>query len=237
MVQMLAELGVAVSSRGDVEVALDLVEVEATEDTAGIGLAANAGGLVPAGLLAASSDDVVDVLLAEALVVGLGLGAAVAGAGDGAAVLVDAELVDALGVDPLLPGGGVLLEAGGGEDAVPRGVLHVDVQVLARHAHHDVQVDLQAVPDPLLDRERVVLLPAPPPRQLAPHQDERDHRDHHRPLAAAGRLRYVLGFRLGCFARGAETRWSATYVHCSLLSIFSGRESFARIGESIKKGT
>ncbi len=217
VVQMLAELGVAVAAGGDVEVALDLVEVEAAEDAAAVGDAADARGLVPLGPLAAGGDDVMDVLLAEALVVLLLLALLVvvvegagAGAGDGAAVLVDAELVDAALVDPLLPGGGVLLEAGGGEDAVAGGVLHVDVQVLALHAHDHVQVQLHAVPDALLDRERVRLLAPPPPRQLAPHQYARYHRDDDGPLASARRLRHVLGFRLRCRRRGVSSlRWAS----------------------------
>ena len=68
MLEVLAKLSIAVAAGGDVEVALDLVEVEAAEDAAAVGVAADAGGLVPAGLLEAGSDDVVDVLLAEALV-------------------------------------------------------------------------------------------------------------------------------------------------------------------------
>lgn len=188
---MCAGLVITMAPRGDMEIALNLVQVQAAVDTAAVGLGApEPGGLAPAGLPAAHGDDVVDVLFAEPLVVP-------AGARDGAAVAVAAEAVDALGVDPLAPARGVLLEARGGEDAVAGRVLDVDVQVLALHLDHDVQVDLHAVPDALLDRERVRLLALPPPRQLRPQQYARDDRHDHGPLAAARRARYVLRFRLG----------------------------------------
>ena len=197
VLKMLAELSVTMTTSGDVEVALDLVEIETTEDAAAVGVTADTRGLVPASLLEASSNDIMNMLLAEPLIVLPGI---IAGAGNRAAVLVGAELVDALGIDPVLPLSGILLEAGGGEDAVAGGILDVHVQVLALHAHDDVEVDLHLAADALLDGERVALLPAPPPRQLRPHQRARDHRDDHRPLPAARRPRHVLRFRLGCFA-------------------------------------
>ena len=197
VLKMLAELGVTMTTSGDVEVALDLVEIETTEDAAAVGVTADTRGLVPASLLEASSNDIMNMLLAEPLIVLPGI---IAGAGNRAAVLVGAELVDALGIDPVLPLSGILLEAGGGEDAVAGGILDVHVQVLALHAHDDVEVNLHLAADALLDGEGVVLLAPPPPRQLRPYQRARDQRDDHRPLPAARRPRHVLRFRLGCFA-------------------------------------
>lgn len=116
MVQMLAIFHVAVTAGGNVEIALDLVEVEGAVDAAAVGGAPEARRLAPFGALLAEGDNVMDVLLAEALfVVGK---ARPAFARVDAAVGVVAELVDAGLVHPLGPGGRVAVQLGGGEDAV-----------------------------------------------------------------------------------------------------------------------
>lgn len=194
VIQVLGEhLGVAVAARRDVEVALDPVQVQGAVDATAVGLdaVAEAGRLGPARRLAAHGDDVVDVRLAEALVVP-------SDAGVDAALAVAAEAVEPLAIDPVPPGGGVLLQARGGEDAVPGGVLHVDVEILADHVHDDVEVDLHAVSDALLDAEGVVLLALPPPRQLRPEEEggDEDHGDG--PFPTARRVGHVLGLCLCC---------------------------------------
>lgn len=194
VIQVLGEhLGIAVAARRDVEVALDPVQVQRAVDATAVGLdaVAEAGGLGPARRLAAHGDDVVDVRLAEALIVP-------SDARVDAALAVAPEPVDPLAIDPVGPGGRVLLQARRGEDAVPGGVLHVHVEVLAVHLHDDVEVDLHAVPDALLDAEGVVLLALPPPRQLGPEEEGRDDDHDDGPFPAARRAGHVLGLCLCC---------------------------------------
>lgn len=136
-----------------------------------------------------------NVLLSETLIVAMHGHPPLAS--DNAALLVPVELVRALLVYPVAPGGGLTLEPVGGEDAVARSVLDVDVKVGALHAHDHVHVDLQVVADALLDRKGVRLGAAPPARQLGPDEDQRDKDHRHGPLAAARGARYVLGFRFG----------------------------------------
>lgn len=124
VIEMVAHLHVSVAAGGDVEVALDLVELQAPVDATAVGrVAPQPRRLAPAGALASERDDIVDVLLAEALVVRL----LVPFARDGLAVRVLAQLVDPPVVGPLRPARRVLLEPRGGEDAVAGRVLDVDV--------------------------------------------------------------------------------------------------------------
>lgn len=69
MVQVLAKFHVAVSSGGDVEIALNLVEVEGAVDATAVSSAPEARGLAPFSALLAEGDNVMDVLLSKALVV------------------------------------------------------------------------------------------------------------------------------------------------------------------------
>jgi hypothetical protein len=189
VVQVLAVLVVSVAPSGNVKVSLHLVQIQTAVDAAAIATAAAPypGRLAPLGPLLAERDNVVDVLLAETLVL-------VAGARDDLAVGVTAELVHALGVHPLRPVGRVLLQAVGGQNAVARGILHVDAQVLALHAQHDVEVDLQLVADALLDSKRVVLGALPPVAHFSPEEEEGDDGDGDGPLAAARGARDILRF-------------------------------------------
>jgi hypothetical protein len=77
-------------------------------------------------------------------------------------LLIPPQLMHPLPVHPMRPQRRVPRQGPRGQDAVPGGVLHVDVQVGAAHAHHHVQVDGQDVGDGLLDCEGVLLLAAPP---------------------------------------------------------------------------
>lgn len=194
VVKMLAKLHVTMTSSGNVKVALHLVEVQRAIDAAAVGVAADAGRLAPLGTLLSEGDNVVDVLFAEALFVVDGL---VALAGVDAALAVMAELVDALGVDPLRPLGGIAVQLGGGEDAVARGILDVDVQVGALHVDDNVEVDLHGAGDALFDGKVVRLGAAPPAADLAAHEDERYEGHGHRPLAAACRPGNIFGLCLG----------------------------------------
>lgn len=200
VVQVLAEFHVAMAASGDVEITLHPVQIQVPKHTTAVG-----GGPLKLwrfgklGLLAADPHNVVYVLLAEAFVVAVH--GHVALAGDDAALVVPVQPVHALVVNPVLPGGGLALEAVGGEDAVACGVLDVDVEVGALHAQDNVHVDLQVVADALLDGEGVLLGAAPPARQLGPDEDDGDEDHGDGPLAAARGARYVLGLRFGCWIK------------------------------------
>lgn len=207
MVQVRAKLHVPVSTSSDVEIALHLVQIQAPKDSARIGRrAAQLGRLGPARALPTQPHNIMHVLLTKALFVAMQRHPALAS--DNAALCVAVELVDALVVDPVRPDGGLALEPVRSQDSVARGILHVDVEVGALHAHHHVHVDLQVVAHTLLDRERVVLGAAPPARELRPYEDSgyEDHRNG--PFAAARGSGYVLGFGLGCArTRGSTLAW------------------------------
>lgn len=161
MVQVLALLHVAVAAGGNVEIALHLVQIQAAKHATAVRPALGPGRLCPLGALATEGNDVVDVLLAKALVVP-------AGAGVDLALLVLAQLVHALGIHPLAPGGGLARQLAGRQDAIARGVLDVDVQVAALHLDDDVEVDLHVVADALFDGKGVRLGAAPPAANLGP---------------------------------------------------------------------
>lgn len=107
----------------------------------------------------------------------------------------------ALGVDPLLPVRGVAPQQVAGEDAVARGVLHVDVQVRTAHGDDDVEVDLQVVRDALLDAEVVRLVALPPAVQLREGEEQADGEEEGGDLAAAAGGEGVGWFGFGCFGR------------------------------------
>lgn len=193
MVQMAANSAVAVASGRDVEIALHLVQVQAAVHAAAVRPAPRLRRLGPLGLLATEGHNVVDVLLAKALVVR----AVPARARVQLAVLVLAEAVHALCVHPLLPVGGVAGQLVAGEDPVARRVLHVDVQIAAAHLDDDVEVDLHVVADALFDGKRVVLGAAPPAANLRPQEDAGDEEHGDGPFAAARRLCHILRLCLG----------------------------------------
>ena len=68
----------------------------------------------------------------------------------------------------VVEGGTLLGQDLAGEDPVHRGVLHVDVQGVARHRHGYVEVDLHAVADLVLDPEGLRLRPVEVLQQLVP---------------------------------------------------------------------
>jgi hypothetical protein len=105
----------------------------------------------------------VHVLLAKPFIVSY---ARVSFARDDSALRVPPKLVHALVVHPLRPVRRIELQHGRRQDAVAGGVLDVDVEVAALHAHDHVEVDLQGPAYALLDGERVHLLAAPPTREL-----------------------------------------------------------------------
>lgn len=176
---------VAVSARREVEVALHLIQLErAVDATAVRRRTPQPRRLPPLCLAQTQRDDIVDVLLSETFVVLDRRTASVPFPGNHAALGVAAQAVHALAVDPVRPEGGVALEPLGGVDAVARGVLDVDVQVLAAHLDDHVDVDGQDVADALFDGEGVLLLAAPPAGQLGAEEDEGDEHHGDGPFAA-----------------------------------------------------
>lgn len=144
MVHVLAEIHVAVPPCRHVEVALHFVQLHAAEDPARVRLhpALQSRRL---GEPLAAPREVEDIL--DAL-------------GDVVSLVALLEVVPALllsfqsaAVDG--PGGLLLAQHGGGEDAVAAGVLDVDVHVGTAHGDDDVEVDLERVADVLFDREMV----------------------------------------------------------------------------------
>lgn len=88
-------------------------------------------------------------------------------------------------VHPQLPAGGLAVQHLARQDAVARRVLDVDAHVVAGHAHHQVQVQLQLARHALLDAEVLRLRAAEPRPQLGDAQHRAEHQQRHRPLSAA----------------------------------------------------
>lgn len=98
---------------------------------------------------------------------------------------------------PRVPARRVLLQQIPRQDAVARGVLHVDVQVRAGHGDDQVQVDLQVVRDALFDAEGVRRRAGQPAAHLAAREEDGGEGEDDGPYAAAAGLGDVglLGFR------------------------------------------
>ena len=98
---------------------------------------------------------------------------------------------------PLPPVRGVLGQHVAGEDAVARGVLHVDVQVGAEHRDDDVEVNLQVVGDAFLDAEEVLFVAGVPSAELGEGEEGADADEEEGCVAAGGGAPGVGGFRFG----------------------------------------
>lgn len=75
-------------------------------------------------------------------------------------------------IGPLAPVGGIFGQQIAGEDAVARGILDVDVEVVAEHGDDDVKVDLELVGDSLFDGKEVGLMAAVPAQEFADGEEE-----------------------------------------------------------------
>lgn len=167
MVEMLPDTPVPMPPRRDVEVTLHLIHIHTPKKPTAIRLPLHLWRLPPLRPLLPRRHNIMHMLLPEPpLLLEPPL---VPRPSLHPPLLVPPQLMRPLPIRPLAPHRVLLLQQHPREDEVPRRVLHVDVQVPAPHAHHHVQVDLHVLAHALLDRERVVLGPAPPPRQLAPH--------------------------------------------------------------------
>jgi hypothetical protein len=187
MIQVLAKLLVAVTTGGYVKVTLNLVESETAKDTAGIVVTTlghfwRSCKLLP---LVSSAEIVVDILF---LVVD-------ASSFSGTA----SQLVGALDTVPVRPESRVAREGLTGHDTISRGILNVDVHVVALHGDDDVEVELQVVRDALFHAERVVSLAHVPSAHLGHCQQERGQGEKERPHSSILRLCRVGRFGFGCF--------------------------------------
>jgi hypothetical protein len=185
VVEVLAKLHVAVAAGGDVEVALDLVAVEAAEDAARVCGAPDARRLGEL-LLLLDAQVVVHLEVVH-----------VPAASDLTSIQLMHALLSVL-ARPLRPARGVLAQQIASERAVASGVLHVDVQVGAPHADDDVEVDLHVVRDALLDGKRLGCGAREPARGFGPCQPDACEDERDSPSGRVAALHEVRLLRFGC---------------------------------------
>lgn len=233
---MLAIAHISVTSSCDVEITLHLVQVQASVDTTAVSTALDLGRLCPLGLLPAERNNVVNVLLTETLL--LVTQVVPARLSNDPALAVPSKLVHALAVNPLRPEGLVAMETLRSHDSIARCVLHVYVNIIALHSHHNVEVDLQLTTNTRLDLKVVRLGAAPPPGDLTPDEDQGDDGYGDCPFSAARGSLDILRFRLGCFnvsaGKGAEARDDVRNASKALtmLPAFAPKASSSRTGFS-----
>lgn len=201
MVQMLlTPFCVPVSSRGDVEITLDLVSLHAAKDATRVGLLSARQSRGAAKLLAPSR-------LAE-IFVHILLFLVLAELFDNPAWimrLVLAQLLSRMPLDdharaPRIPHRRCHRQHLPREHSVSTCVLHVDMQVFTLHCDDDVQVQLQVVRDALLHAEGVCRRSRPPAPELGdcePCTEDNDGDGPHAAIVGFGEVG-LLGFR--CFA-------------------------------------
>jgi len=103
-----------------------------------------------------------------------------------------------LRVHPHRPGRGVLAQHVPSEDAIARGVLHVDVQVGALHVHDGVEVDLQGVRDAFFDAELLRLAAGVPAAELGEGEEGGEEDEEEGGVAAGGGAAGVGRFGFRC---------------------------------------
>lgn len=77
-------------------------------------------------------------------------------------------------IDPMGPIGGIFRQQIAGEDAVARGILDVDVKVVAEHGDDDVEINLHLVGDSLFDGEEMGFMAAVPAEEFADGEEDGD---------------------------------------------------------------
>lgn len=187
MIQMLPKLRVPVPAGRDVKIPLHLISLQTAINPTRFSLPAHPRRLreLPAPL--PLRQHVVNVLFFLSL---LCRPAAV-------------QPMHAFGVHPLLPVRRVPPQHIAGQDAIARGVLHVDVQVRTAHGDDDVEVDLQLVRDALLDAEVVCLMALEPSVQFGEGEEQADGEEEGGDLAAAAGWEGVGGFGFCCSTNSA----------------------------------
>jgi hypothetical protein len=136
---MHAEFHVAMSTGCDVEVALDFVALDRAVDAACVLVALQSRRLSEFPLSTVRGAQVVMHILVLAGAV---------------RILIQCipEPLSRIAI-PLPPGCGIPLQHVGGENAITRRILNVNVYIGAAHGHHHIQVDLQLMRHALLDSE------------------------------------------------------------------------------------
>ena len=112
-----------------------------------------------------------------------------------------------LALHPQRPGGRVPVEHFAGEDAVARGVLHVDVQVEAAHGDDDVEVDLQRVRDAFFHAEVVGFRAGVPVAEFGEGEEGGDEEEEEGGVAAGCGAAGVGRFGFGWWGEGGESAW------------------------------
>ena len=181
VVEVLAEFPVAVAARRDVEVALHLVAVQAAEDAARVAFAAQARRLGELLLLLGRAELVVDI-------------PHIFPAGEAVVALAQ----DVLALAPLAEVGGVFAEQVACEGSVAGCVLHVHVEVGARHCDNNVDVDLHVVGDALLNGEGLRGLAGPPARDFGPGEVDACAEEEDGPRGRVATAGQVCLFGFGC---------------------------------------
>jgi hypothetical protein len=108
------------------------------------------------------------------------------------------EVMSAFCVFPVRPDGEFAGEGLGSHDAVARGVLDVEVQVVALHGDDNVEVELQVVRHTLFYAEGMMGLANIPATHLGHCQQERGQGEEERPNSSILCLCLVRGFGFGC---------------------------------------
>lgn len=221
MVQVLAHSHVAVAPGRDVEISLHLVQVQASKHAAAVRLSPGSRSPCPLGPPLGESDNVMNMLFAKTLVVSR----VPANARVELAILVLAELVHALFINPLAPGGGLASQLVRSKDAIPRGILDVDVQIVAVHLDDDVEINLHVMPDAPLNGKRMRLDSAPPAAKLSPYEYAGDEEHGNSPFSTTRRLRHILrlGFSYGMLA-GKEQNMELEAGVCSRTECIKGAD-------------
>ena len=191
---MLAMAHVTVTSSSDVEVTLHLVQIQTSVDTAAVGVAPESGCLRPLSPLLSKRNNIVNVLLAETLFLIVILGLVISITSNDSALAIPSKLVNALVVGPLSPKSLVETQLLGRHDSITRSILDVNMEIIAVHLNHNIQVNLHLPRDTSLDFEVVRLDAAPPAAKLTPDKDERDDGHGDSPFSTSGCSLNVLRF-------------------------------------------
>lgn len=179
VIKVLAHFHVTVAPCCNVEVSLDFVALHAAINSAAVRkrMFRQPGGLRPFLARPGRSEIVVHILLpvftetwvsaqVQSLIFRLG------------------QVMELTISSPLNPRGRILVQLRASQNPVSTGVLNIYVQVLAAHVHHDIQIDLQVMPDSLLHAECMCCLSGPPSSKLCRSQPYARKHEHYCPDAA-----------------------------------------------------
>lgn len=110
---------------------------------------------------------------------------------------------------PPVPAGGLLREQVPGHDVIPRGIMHVDYEVVARGFDHHIDIELQLARDALLDAEMMVLIPLVPRAEFRERKECAENEREDRPLTTSSSRGRIRRFRF-CYLSKWNGAWSAS---------------------------